>query len=166
MITCDSIESWLVRYGDTQDLPAGVPDDVAAHVGSCAVCQRAIGEQRQARRLLQAPALDLVPPSFAAAVRARLDSSTEPGWLDLVNWRAWTVGLTPVAAALVLAAYLGGAGASTGGTADGSVATVSEDVIVDASATTPAAILMQPDSTGELLLETVLLGAAPREGTQ
>jgi len=45
-----------------------------------------------------------VPADFLARVNARIDETA--GWLGLVNYRAWTLGLVPIVAVLVLLAML------------------------------------------------------------
>jgi hypothetical protein len=45
-----------------------------------------------------------VSADFLARVNARIDETE--GWLGLANFRAWTLGLVPAAAALVLIAVL------------------------------------------------------------
>ncbi len=42
---------------------------------------------------------------FGAQLSARLDDAS--GWFGIADWRRWTLRLTPVAAALALATYLG-----------------------------------------------------------
>jgi hypothetical protein len=45
-----------------------------------------------------------VPPDFLVRVNAGIDEVS--GWLGLANYRAWTLGLVPAAAALALVAVL------------------------------------------------------------
>ena len=45
-----------------------------------------------------------VPSDFLARVNARIDETS--GWLGVADFRAWTLGLVPAAAALVLVALL------------------------------------------------------------
>jgi hypothetical protein len=45
-----------------------------------------------------------VAPDFAARVRQRVAGRLV--WLDLANWRAWTLGMMPAAALLALSLWL------------------------------------------------------------
>src|SRR5206468_3645714 len=98
--------------------------DLDRHLASCTPCRLAFEEQRHVAAILRARAEAPVAAGFSARVGARIDRR-EAGtmdWLGIANWRAWTAGLAPVAAALLLGVYLGvGAGTTT----------VSKDAAVD-----------------------------------
>jgi len=51
-----------------------------------------------------------VPLGFSTQGMASLESdpgSAESSWMDVLDWRAWTFRLTPVAATLLIMAFLG-----------------------------------------------------------
>ncbi len=155
MLTCETAGRFIARYVD------GVlaePDRAAveAHLESCAACAASVRTQREVAAILRdrvpEPGVDLV-----SRVSARLDE--EAGVFGLANWRAWTLGLAPLAAALMLAAYLGlGAAAST--------TTPASATSDEWSATTAAqtSVLMQPGTSGDVLVEAVLTGSAVPAG--
>jgi hypothetical protein len=91
----------------------------------------------------------------------RLDAEPQ-GILALLDWRAWTVTLSPVAAALLLIAWIGVGGAST--QANRSAATETFTTWTEATATGDSpAVFLQPVS-GDGLVEAVLTGAATAGG--
>ena len=47
-----------------------------------------------------------VSPAFLARVNARIDDDGRAGWFGLLDFRAWTLRLAPVAAAVALIALL------------------------------------------------------------
>lgn len=152
-------EHLLARTADGTTLTDAEQREVAVHLGTCAECREALEAQRLVARTLHARMDAGVSPDFARRVSARLDS-IGGGLLDLANWRAWTVGLVPVAAALVLIAYLGV------GTGVGTWDSNPDDLTFEnwaslSSGATPAAVFLQPSASGEQLLETVLTGAVP-----
>jgi hypothetical protein len=109
--------------------------------------------QREVAALLRTRVPD-ARVDLASRVFARLDE--EAGVFGLANWRAWTLGLAPVAAALMLAAYLGlGASASTASQS----ATAGDEW-----ATAATSVLMQPATSGDVLVEEVLTGSAESGG--
>ena len=66
--------------------------------------------QRAMREVLTARPAAPVPLGFAARVMANLPErgrGAAAGWLDALNWRAWTLRLAPVAGALFVGAALG-----------------------------------------------------------
>jgi anti-sigma factor RsiW len=169
MITCTDAERLIVRFVDAT---LGEEDRavLAAHVEGCAACRRVLDDQREVFQILHARDEAPVPPSFAARVAARIRSEEVEthgdidGWLGLANWRRWTVALAPLAATLVLIVYL-----EDGASVSNSAATqsqqvppaVSLDLWPAAGGSTPAAAFLQPASSGDVLLETVLTGAVP-----
>jgi predicted anti-sigma-YlaC factor YlaD len=135
-----------------------------AHLEVCAECRDALEAQRLVAQALVARAPHAASPDFSARVSARLDRERD-GILELANWRAWTAGLVPVAAALVVAAYLG-VGTATTTTSESVAASASDTATFESWASasagaTPAAVFLQPSASGDQLLETVLTGAAP-----
>jgi hypothetical protein len=169
MITCIDAERLIVRFADDA---LGEEDRavLAAHVEECAACRRVLDDQREVFQILQARDEAIVPPSFAVRVAARIRSreTDSPGqidgWLGLANWRRWTVALAPLAATLVLIVYLedgASSNTSTAGQGQQAVPAVSLDIWPAVGGSTPAAVFLQPASSGDVLLETVLTGAVP-----
>lgn len=125
MMTCEQAESLLVRAAD-ETLDAGRRAAMDRHLAACAACRETLDTQRSARALLAARPDMAVRPGFATRVMANLPAQDSGGaldaaaattgdWLDLLNWRAWTIRLAPVAATLAVAAMLG-FGSATNGT--------------------------------------------------
>jgi anti-sigma factor RsiW len=163
-MTCTDSDALIGRYAD--DPAALAPADrqqLELHLGTCQSCRVALEDQRQVARLLHArPPLE-VSASFAARLAARLAGEPQ-GLLALANWRVWTVSLTPVAAALVLVAWLG-AGATGAGTTQRDASSSSDSFAMWAAPTAAddqAAVFLQ-SSTGDVLLEAVLTGAPAAE---
>jgi anti-sigma factor RsiW len=159
MLDCSDCERLIARAADD---PTGVAGDLRrlnAHLAACAACRSALGDQRAVATALAARPPAALPVGFHERLATRLDG--EASWLPLVNWRAWTVGLAPIAAALLLVAWL---------TPDADTSTTTSSAATAASQTAPtfdtwaasnvrspaAAALLQPDITGDSLLEVVL----------
>jgi predicted anti-sigma-YlaC factor YlaD len=172
-MTCNDAEPLIARFADDEpSLAEDVREQLRAHITSCAACRTALDEQRDTAALLRARLVTLPEPGLAARVSARIDresrenrktaSQREEGWFGVVNWRAWTVGLAPVAAALIVAAYvdLGSArSASVSPIVSPTVtATLDEWTLADA----PAAL--QSSAIGDALIEAVLTGNVPTSG--
>lgn len=174
-LTCTAAHPLIARYADDAPLAAADRDALKAHLADCAGCRAALDEQRDVAALLRGRMETVPEPGLVARVSARIDregrkpggegawqpgqGTGENGWLDLANWRAWTVGLAPVAAALLVAAYIDIGGASSTSTAQPIVPTTLEEWT---TATAPAAL--QSDASGEALIEEVLTGVAPSSG--
>jgi anti-sigma factor RsiW len=149
MLSCDTAESLIARSvdGELADADRARLD---AHLASCAACRAAVDAQRGVAALLRGRAPE-TRADLVSKVSARLDE--EAGVFGLANWRAWTLGLAPVAAALMLAAYLG-----IGAAASSATQTVAPEDWTPTG--TPTSVLMQPASSGDALVEAVLTGAA------
>lgn len=107
-MTCQQAEPLLARAADgTLDADRGAA--LALHLDACAGCRDALDAQRAMRELLAARPEATVPVGFATRVVANLPPREHPlnGWLDALNWRAWTLRLAPVAGALFVGAALG-----------------------------------------------------------
>lgn len=161
---CRDAEQLISREADAAALTEKERARLDVHLKSCAGCRAALDDQRHVARLLHARVEAPVRPGFAAKVAARLIEQDEPAEsiLDLANWRAWTVGLAPVAAALVLLAWLG-VGAPQTESSGAVSAPVTFDAITSAG-DTPAAVFLQPSARGDVLLEAVLTGTPPSAG--
>jgi hypothetical protein len=88
---------------------------------------------------------------FVARVNARIDETA--GWLGLADFRAWTLRLAPVAAALAIVALLWHAPASS---SSSSTATVSTDAAASSSFSPASSSDWQQDVSGDALLEAAL----------
>ncbi|MCY4074608.1 MAG: zf-HC2 domain-containing protein [Acidobacteria bacterium] len=109
-MTCDQTAPLLARAADGT-LDAQRLALLAGHLEACPDCRAALETQRAARAAVAARPDRPVSHGFTARVMAALPER-EPaaaalGWLDALNWRAWTLRLAPVAAALFVAAALG-----------------------------------------------------------
>jgi predicted anti-sigma-YlaC factor YlaD len=157
-MTCNDARPLIARFA--ADDPPADRDALDAHLAECGSCRAALDEQREVALLLRGR-LETVPePGLVARVSARIDQEAGgDGWLGLANWRGWTVGLAPLAAALFAAAYIGVGGPSSNGTVEPGVPTTLEEWT---TATAPAAL--QADGSGEALIEAVLTGVAPSSG--
>lgn len=104
MTMSHGFESQIAQAADNT-LDAAARRVLDAHLADCATCQALLSEQRDARAWLMsrpvAPVRDL-----SAAIRRTLEN--ERPWIDRlnINWRVWSLRVTPVAAALALAAIL------------------------------------------------------------
>jgi hypothetical protein len=147
---CQQVVSLLARRADDVDaLDAAVRAEVDTHVAGCRACQVELEAQRDVAACLRARPADRVSPQFAARMAARLDEAS--GWFGIADWRAWTLRLAPVAAALALATYLGlGAASQPAVTLDDWRAAVADE--------SAAAVLLEPDVSADAVVETMLTG--------
>jgi anti-sigma factor RsiW len=99
---CERFVPLILRTADGTLAP-GHRAELEAHAASCAECRAALEEQSAARRMLAKVDLPAAPFDFAARVRARIEPQASV--FDLLNWRAWTLRLAPVAALLALLAW-------------------------------------------------------------
>jgi anti-sigma factor RsiW len=165
-MTCTDAQPLIARYADDeQALAANARAELEAHFASCAACRTALEEQRDVAGLLRGRLETTPQPGFVARVSARIDGrepgsqgAGEPGWLGIANWRAWTVGLAPIAAALFVAAYIDIRSTTSNGTVPAAAASFEEWT----TASAPAAL--QSSATGDALIEAVLIGAVPSSG--
>lgn len=162
-MTCSAAEPLIPRYADDPAaLSAAQRQPLELHLAVCDACRVVLEDQRHVVRVLNARPHAAVPPAFAARLAARLDAEPQ-GWLGLANWRAWTVTLTPLAAALVLIAWLGGAASLQSPALSSSAPTETFETWTASATGEPAAVFLQ-SSTGDVLLEAVLTGAAAAAG--
>ncbi len=158
-MTCAAAEPLLGCYADEpQTLTASLRRDLEQHLAACAACRVRLEDQRDVLRILRSRPAAEEPPGFAARLTSRLDAEPE-GVLALANWRGWTAALAPLAAALVFVAWSGiPATAPAATSAASSVAPETFAAWTDANAGAgPAGVFLQ-SSTGDVLLESVLLG--------
>lgn len=152
-MTCEDARRLIARAAN------GERDAVlAAHLASCEGCRLALDEQARVAAWLGSRPAEDVSPSFAARVRARLDSEADAGILDLANWRVWGGTLAPLAAGLTLAAWLGvGLSSETGVPAEGETLASWAQPIDDSR----ASVFLHPDASADLLIESLLTGVVP-----
>ena len=108
-MTCKQVESLLARAGDGT-LDRARQEQLDTHLATCATCRDALECQTKMWELLSRGPSAPVPLGFSTRVMASLESdpaSGESSWMDALNWRAWTFRLTPVAATLLITAFLG-----------------------------------------------------------
>lgn len=158
MPDCSDYERLIARFVDE---PAEIADGdrlrLETHLASCAPCRTALDDQRAVSDALAMRLPSALSHGFQRRVAARLDAGNS--WLPVANWRAWTVGLAPLAAALLLAAWLTpGQDATSGTTASTTAqAATSFEAWATSSVRSPtAAAFLQPGTTGDSLLEVVL----------
>ena len=149
-MTCTDAEPLLAAAAD------GALDDtrrarLEAHLATCAECRAALEGQRQVAAILASAVQNEVSPAFLARVNRRIDGSE--GWLELVDFRAWTLRLAPIAATLALVAVLG-IGART---SPSSSSTPTASTVTTASTFSPSnAADWNRDVTANALLEAAL----------
>jgi anti-sigma factor RsiW len=156
-------ERLIARAADGAQISDADRRRLDAHLETCAACRDELDAQRAVAQVLRRRTESAAYANFSARVAARIERDGAPGFLELANWRAWTVGLAPVAAALVLLAYLGIGSATTGSTSAETTATF-ESWVSASAGSTPAAVFLQPSASGDQLLETVLTGAVASSG--
>lgn len=167
-MTCHDAEPLIARYADADgpSLPGEARESLRAHLETCAACRTALDEQRETAALLRSRPAPGPRPGFVARVAARIDreehAASRAGagddWFGAVNWRAWTVGVVPVAVALVLAAYLDIRSTLPAAGTQAAPVTIAEYLSTQAPAE------LQASSGGEALIEAVLTGAERAAG--
>jgi anti-sigma factor RsiW len=169
MTTCEHVERLIARSGDgASALGDAERRELDVHLASCPACRVEVDHQQQVAAILRSREPVALPAGFLARLSDRIDRE-DAGWLGLANWRALTVGLAPIAAALVIFAYVGAGTASTATVTSApttqATTTVTFDNLVAANAgNTPAAVFLQPSTGGDVLLESVLTGGLAGSG--
>lgn len=102
---CESMVPLILRYADGT-LGGADRARLEAHAAACEGCRDAMAAQHGVSTLLSEVGMADVTPGFAARVRARVEPAG--GLLDVVNWRAWSLRLAPVAGLLAVLAWLPG----------------------------------------------------------
>ncbi len=167
MLNCSDCERLIARLADD---PGGIAREdrgrLDVHLASCGSCRAALDEQRAVARVLAMRTAAETPAGFHARLSKRLDG--EVSWLPVVNWRAWTVGLVPIAGALLLIAWLtpGADSSSVNDTATVQSSSTTFDTWPASNVRSPAAAaFLRPETTGDSLLEVVLTNSAGSTGT-
>jgi hypothetical protein len=89
-------------------------------------------------------------------VAERLDRlDRDQSWIDIADWRAWTVRLAPAAAALTLAAWL------TAGQTGAAPLSLEEWAVSNAETSSVTTLLWDSEVTSEALVEQMLTGDLP-----
>lgn len=133
-----------------------VGDDRAAldaHLAHCGSCREALADQGAVAGVLGELTLDHGPRDFASRVRERVAPRAD--LLDLVNWRAWTWRLMPVAALLGLLAWLPSAGGS------GSIDAVLDSWAVGGTGESTASLVISSETEANELLAAAVEGQEP-----
>jgi len=74
--------------------------ELESHLVQCERCRRLVANQEMARQAVRTLPMPEVSLDFSARVRQR--TAGPLAWLDVANWRAWTLGALPAAALLAL----------------------------------------------------------------
>ena len=153
MTMSHGFESQIAQAADNT-LDAEARRVLDAHLADCSACQAMLSEQRDARAWLMsrpvAPVRDL-----SAAIRRTLEN--ERPWIDRlnINWRVWSLRVTPVAAALALAAIMIVRSVDSSSATD---TTAAPSVASDATASVASALW---SDVSEDTLVTLMLRANP-----
>ena len=150
---CDDVERAVIARAAGR-LDAAGAERLEAHLDGCDACREAAGGQDDVAAVLSARPDAAAPLGFATRVMARLDGP--PTWLDVINWRRWTVRLAPVAAALLVVAGVG-LGPAEAVEPIEFTDLVTDWVGVDDAAESPAlSLFWQEEVSDDTLLEAVL----------
>jgi hypothetical protein len=110
------------------------------------------------KRTLASMPLAPVSADFAWRVRQRV----APRWLDMANWRAWTLRLVPVAAALIAMLLILPGRGETVDTQAQSLSSVIDSWTATAGASgSDVELLLDPQAHPNALLNAALQGATP-----
>jgi hypothetical protein len=161
MDDCAGFHALLARAADGARLEAGERATLDPHLASCEACRARLADQRDVAAVLRARTPWPASPQLGPRVAAALDAARGDAFLDVVNWRVWTGGLAPVAAALALAAFLGSGTNGATETPTESAQASFDTWVQSGAAGTPAAVFLQPSVETDTLIETVLTGAPP-----
>jgi predicted anti-sigma-YlaC factor YlaD len=155
--SCDLVLELLARDAAGR-ADAGARAAIEEHVGACSACREAREAQAAVVAILAAVPEAPLPVGFAARLSARLDDRAS--WIDLFDWRRWTLRLAPLAAALLIAALMG----EPVNTAPQESDTLAQAVETWASGSvnggSVSSALIEADVSSEALLETALIGTA------
>ena len=157
MLSHEQAAPLLARRAD-----GGLDDDeraaVDAHLERCAPCQAEARAQQAVVAVLRGRLPAPVPAGLAARIAAEI--ALEAGWLGVADWRGWSFRLAPLAAGLVLAAFLWGGGAAPATEPVASLAPIVDTWMMGDEDGLPAtSVFWQQDVTADTLLSTVLRSA-------
>ena len=162
MADCADIQPLILRAADDV-LDAAGREVLSTHLATCDPCRRSLAAQRIVKQALADLPLATVSADFAARVRERVASR----WIDLFDWRVWTLRLAPVAALLAILAVLptGVTGAESTNETPQSLTSVLDSWSasragagqdVNGSAVSPVQFLLDPDAYPHALLAAAL----------
>ncbi len=152
MLSCADSERLIVRRADGESLDPHLTAALDRHLEGCTGCREALAAQSTVAATLRSRPADRVSSGFSARLASRLDERDErTDVFDSIDWRAWTLRLTPVAAALALVAYLS--------TADADRTAAIDDWAAPTGGTV-SSLLQDEGVTSESLLEQMLTGEA------
>ena len=157
MLNDEQCDPLLARLADGS-LDDAERASLDAHLAGCARCRAEAEAQRAVFAALSArpPAT----PPFDLAARIAAEIARESSWLGIADWRGWSFRLAPLAAGLVLAAFLW-----DGRTASAPELTPSLTPIVevwmmgDRDGLPATSVCWQSDVTAATLISTVLRSA-------
>lgn len=112
-MSCGEIDRLIVREAEDR-LGADERARLEAHLARCAACRAELEAQRAVRRLLRSRGAAPVPAGFEERLRARLEGLGGVWGLPALAWRRYTIGVAPVAAALVMLVVLSLSGTPSG----------------------------------------------------
>jgi len=149
---CDEVRPMLIRHLEGR-LRADEEQCFERHLEQCNMCQEALEIQQRVAEVLSSRPVVRTPLGFSDRVMANLSVQ---GWLAVLDWRAWTFRLAPVAAGLTVVAVLGFGSTEVESPIELSEV-VAEWTIDDNSVVLPAfSLLWQEGVTSDTLLEVVL----------
>ena len=156
---CDEF-SLLMMRGLESGLGREEERYLESHLAVCERCRGELEAQRSVAAVLwERPSVE-VSAIFTEQVMTSL--IPEPSWLELLNWRLWTLRMMPVAAGLILAAVFGM------GSTDVTEPTEFTDLVnawmvEEGTEVLPAFnLLLQREVPGDTLLEAVLTASLGR----
>jgi hypothetical protein len=152
---CTDATQLIARLADEPAaLDAGIRARLDGHLEECLECRSALLTQQAVAGWLRMRPPDQLTPGFSTRLAARLDEAS--GWFGLADWRAWTLRLAPVAAALALATYLGlGLGSAS------PVQPTIDEWTLGAPAVSTESLLWESGVTPESVVESMLTGERP-----
>jgi anti-sigma factor RsiW len=150
---CDELEPLILRRLDGR-LTVEAAQRFERHLERCDECREAFDTQKRVAAILSARPEIETSLGFTRRVMANLE--TELGCLDLLNWRAWTFRLAPVAAALIMVAALEFESIEATEPLEFSDLVTDWVVAQDGEVSPLVSLLWQEDVATETLLEVVL----------
>lgn len=101
MLNCTEASRLIARSIDAA-LDAKGRARLAEHLKLCPSCRAEAETQILVRRVLAARPDERLPSGFAARLSARLDAERASNWLEVADWKTWSIRLLPIAAGMLL----------------------------------------------------------------
>ena len=159
-MSCDDVGPLLLRRLEGR-LEGDDWHRLESHLQHCSACREELDGQQAVAAVLASRPSSGASPAFINRVMAAVEP--ERSWLDVLNWRAWTFRMAPVAAALALVAALG-FGPTEAAEPLEFVDLVAEWVVEDDAETLPPFALFWDDAVAEeALLEAVLTASSDEQ---